>query len=218
MQLSGALSCALLCVPLARAATLSLEVQHDGKPVQGAVLSAHPTQPGAPPQPVEAVLDQIQSQFVPHQLVVPVGSRVRFPNSDVTRHQVYSFSAAKRFELPLYSGTPPEPIVFDSPGVVTLGCNIHDWMTGYIVVLDTRYFAESDTNGLARVELPAGEYALRVWHERLSGSVAPEHLILSAEDSTEHRSFDVELRPPPPPRGDERMRALQERFRNLKHD
>jgi hypothetical protein len=97
-----------------------------------------------------------------------VGSPVYFPNKDDVRHHVYSFSAAKRFELPLYVGTPAEPVVFDRPGIVTIGCNIHDWMIGYIYVAETPYFARSGGDGQARLDnLPAGRYVLRVWHPRM---------------------------------------------------
>ncbi|WP_460890864.1 methylamine utilization protein, partial [Ramlibacter alkalitolerans] len=101
-----------------------------------AVVTLTPLRRAAAVVPVDAVMDQVNSEFQPRVLVVTKGSRVRFPNSDTIRHQVYSFSAAKRFELPLYTGTPPEPVVFDRAGVVTLGCNIHDWMKGYVVILD----------------------------------------------------------------------------------
>ena len=75
------------------------------------------------------------------------GTSVAFPNSDNIRHHVYSFSLAKRFELRLYQGTQSAPVVFDSPGVVVLGCNIHDWMVGYIYVTDDSRFAVSDEHG-----------------------------------------------------------------------
>ena len=87
------------------------------------------------------IVDQINLEFVPHVKPVVVGSPVYFPNKDDVRHHVYSFSPAKRFELPLYSGTPAAPVVFDRPGIVAIGCNIHDWMLGYIYVAETPYLA-----------------------------------------------------------------------------
>jgi plastocyanin len=86
---------------------------------------------------------QQKKQFVPEVLVVPVGSEVRFPNHDTVRHHVYSFSPAKKFELKLYTGTPANPVLFDRPGVVVLGCNIHDQMVGWILVVDTPYYAQT---------------------------------------------------------------------------
>jgi hypothetical protein len=96
------------------------------------------------------------------------GSPVYFPNKDNVRHHVYSFSPAKRFELPLYAGTPADPVVFDRPGIVTVGCNIHDWMIGYIYVADTPYLGGTGADGRARLaNLPPGGYVLRVWHPRM---------------------------------------------------
>jgi hypothetical protein len=150
-------------------------------------------------------------------LVVTRGSRVRFPNSDRIRHQVYSFSPAKRFELPLYTGTPPEPVVFENAGIVTLGCNIHDWMKGYIVVLDTPHFASSDAQGRARLSAPPGRYLLTAWHERLPAvDAAPKRSI--ELPATETETLELPLAAPPPPRGDERLRALQERLRGPARD
>jgi hypothetical protein len=150
---------------------------------------------------------------------VGVGSTVTFPNRDNTRHHVYSFSPAKRFELPLYAGSDVDPVRFDTPGVVTLGCNIHDWMIGYIHVLDTPFHGVTDAQGRSRIELPAGRYQLRVWHERLA-PLAPalEREIEVVDGDDARQQVSLSLQPPPPPRGDDRLRALQERFRSLKRD
>ncbi len=87
------------------------------------------------------------------------------------RHHVYSFSPAKRFELPLYAGVPAEPVVFDKPGVVVLGCNIHDWMVGYVYVSESPYFAKTGKDGKALLtELPPRAYTLRVWHPQLDAA------------------------------------------------
>src|SRR5207244_3930054 len=102
---------------------------------------------------------------------VLVGSPVSFPNRDDVRHHVYSFSPAKRFDLPLYVGTPAKPVVFDTPGVVIIGCNIHDWMVGYIYVSESPYFATTDADGRADLTgLPPGRYTARVWHPQLAGA------------------------------------------------
>ena len=80
-------------------------------------------------------------------LVIPVHSTVQFPNSDAISHQVYSFSSARQFQLPLYRGKPYPPVQFDQPGVVTLGCNIHDNMLAYIVVTAAPFFGRTDADG-----------------------------------------------------------------------
>jgi len=116
-------------------------------------------------------VDQVDKEFTPRIKVVLVGSTVTFPNNDSVRHQVYSFSPAKRFELPLYAGVPPEPVVFNKPGLVVLGCNIHDWMVGYIYVSESPYFAKTGLDGKATLaDLPPRAYVLRVWHPQLDAS------------------------------------------------
>src|SRR4029078_980973 len=116
-----------------------------GGPGSDAVVYAVGAASAAPKK--HAVVDQRDKQFVPYVTAIQVGTAVSFPNSDNIRHHVYSFSPAKKFELPLYvyylppakkcerplySGVPAQPVVFDKVGFVTLGCNIHDWMVAYV--------------------------------------------------------------------------------------
>jgi hypothetical protein len=118
-----------------------------------------------------------------------VGTAVRFPNHDNIRHQVYSFSPAKRFELPLYAGVPAEPVVFDKPGVIVLGCNIHDWMIGYIYVSESPYFARTGKNGKALLaELPPRAYTVRVWHPQLD---VPEETTRKTVDASRPAALSV---------------------------
>lgn len=143
----------------------------DGKGVADAVVVATPVGAAASARlRGPAVEDQRNKEFLPYVLPIQVGTAVQFPNHDNIRHHVYSFSPAKTFELPLYSGTPAAPVTFDKPGVVILGCNIHDWMVGYIYVSESPYFAKTAGDGKAALGgLPAGEYTVRVWHPRLEG-------------------------------------------------
>jgi plastocyanin len=156
------------------ASTLVITVQTaDGKALTGAVVTAHPLD-GAPhrPAPIRAVMDQVNRAFLPDLLVIPVGSTVVFPNSDSVSHQIYSFSPAKRFQLPLYRGTPYPPVHFDQTGVVTLGCNIHDEMVGYLVVTDAAYFGRTDAKGAWSSEVARGRYRISIWHPRMRESDA----------------------------------------------
>lgn len=154
----------LLSTPL-HAASLQAElVDSQGQPLANAVLSLR-SAVASGVAPVTAVMDQRSQQFAPNVLAVRSGTSVSFPNSDNIRHHVYSFSLAKRFELRLYQGTPSEPVIFDKPGVVVLGCNIHDWMVGYVYVTDDPWFAVSDAQGKLNLEqLPAGTYTVSLWH------------------------------------------------------
>lgn len=141
-----------------------------GKPVADAVVFAYEVKE-APKPPMEALaIDQVDKEFVPHQLPVIMGTKVRFPNKDDIHHEIYSFSSAKTFDLPLYKGEPAEPVIFDKMGVVKLGCNIHDWMSGVVLILQNGYFAVTGVDGTAVLDAPDGvEFA--VFHERLKGSV-----------------------------------------------
>lgn len=138
-----------------------------GQPLANAVIAVElKGQPSRLPAGSKtlAQMEQRSRQFQPFVLAVQTGTPVNFPNFDTVRHHVYSFSAAKKFDVKLYSGTPAEPIVFDKPGVATLGCNIHDSMSAHVVVVDTPLFGKTDASGLLKLDLPAGEHVLRYWH------------------------------------------------------
>jgi plastocyanin len=152
----------------AQAATLLVTVlTPDGRVLPGAVVTARPLDaPAHKVAPLHAVMDQVDRAFAPDLLVIPVGSSVAFPNSDAISHQIYSFSSAKRFQLPLYRGKPYPPVHFDQTGVVTLGCNIHDDMLAYLLVTDAAYFGRTDARGSWSADLPRGRYQLTVWHPR----------------------------------------------------
>jgi plastocyanin len=119
-----------------------------------------------------AIMDQVETQFSPHILVIQKNTKVHFPNSDSVKHHVYSFSKAKTFELQLYKELQADPLLFSKLGSVELGCNIHDWMLGYIFVVDTPYFGKTDIKGNITFEIPDGEYQLDVWHPRIQDKLS----------------------------------------------
>jgi plastocyanin len=142
----------------------------EGALVSDAVVYAKSNDPVASSEKKQAVIEQRDKQFVPYVTAIEVGTSVTFPNKDSVRHDVYSLSPAKEFELPLYAGIPAEPVTFDKEGFVTLGCNIHDWMVAYIAVLPTPYFQVTGKDGRAVLEgLPAGQYSVEVWQPSLRG-------------------------------------------------
>ncbi|GAB6139720.1 methylamine utilization protein [Methylosoma difficile] len=165
----------------------------EGNALADAVITAMPASASPQALPVakkELVsLDQQGREFVPHVLVVNVGTAVTFPNSDDIQHHVYSFSDPKRFEIKLYKTPPKNPIVFDQPGIVALGCNIHDWMLGYVYITDAPYFTKSDAQGFWSLALPEGEYRLGVWHPDASqASALPnEKVSLPASAPLQHQ-------------------------------
>ena len=127
------------------------------------------------------VMDQINKQFSPHVLVVPVNSLVSFPNSDDIRHHVYSFSPAKTFELKLYAGKPKSPIRFDGKGVVVMGCNIHDSMVGYIYVSakENTYMSNIKGEVLLPHTLPLNTQ-LQVWHPNSTAGLS-KHIVFTID-------------------------------------
>lgn len=189
----------LLFVPAASAASISgLVTDRKGTTLSDAVIYAVPVSAAiAATSARTAVIDQINKEFVPFVTPVQTGTQVSFPNKDNIRHQIYSFSAAKTFSLKLYSGVPSAPVLFDKPGVVVLGCNIHDWMLAYVYVVDTPYFAKTK-NGRWRIDnLPAGSYLLRAWHPQLGGAV-PEQTVKVGTGDTGPFNFQIDLLPKPP--------------------
>jgi len=169
---------AALCVsPLAVSAQFQLSVVDDkGNPLKDAVAALVPAQKIDYAAAPTAIMDQHQNMFVPAVLAIRVNTQVRFPNSDDVRHHVYSFSPAKKFELRLYHGMTAEPVLFDKPGTVVLGCNIHDSMVAYIYVVETDYFAIADAQGKISLEAPVGKYQLQIYHPQMNGNF-PESII-----------------------------------------
>ena len=189
-----ALVCATFFGLNAAAQAASVQVQvHDGagNALADAVVfleSADASRARAAAKPLAGVeIAQVNRQFEPRVLVVPQGTSVQFPNRDSVRHHVYSFSAAKNFELKLYSGTPANPVTFDKTGIAVLGCNIHDNMVAWVVVVDTPYFGRSAKAGpVVLSNVPAGSYRLRAWHPGLAvGAAAQDQaLVVESADAT----------------------------------
>ena len=205
----GALNqmCCLLLLASTSSGVIAADVRvrvadADGKPLADAVASLRPANGHAPAVAAgtTAIMDQRDLQFAPHVLAIEVGTEVSMPNSDQVRHHVYSFSPAKHFELRMYKDRPGDPGDFLIPGVVSLGCNIHDWMLGYILVLDTPYFAKSDDSGVLTIaNVPEGDYLFDIWQPRLAGAApAAQPMSLGAENVDKAVALNVDS---PQPQG-----------------
>jgi plastocyanin len=181
------------------AAPLSVRViDASGRPVRDAVVTLYPG--GNEARPARAggrfVVSQKDLQFHPFLTVVPVGADVSFPNLDPTKHHVYSFSPAKRFELKLFAKDQSRTVHFDRAGVVALGCNIHDQMAAFIYVTDSAWTARTNGQGLAVfADAPNAPGRLVLWHPYVR---APGGQIQQAIGPAQRKaSFQVRLRPPP---------------------
>ena len=187
---------ALLQSGILQAGTLNVQVEdQDAEAVEDAVVFVRTVNSQVPAfEPMQSSVDQVDKAFVPFVRVVTAGSEVSFPNSDDIRHHVYSFADARTFELPLYIGTPANPVQFDQAGAVDLGCNIHDFMRGYIYIVETPFFSKS-VAGDARLEaLPEGDLELVVWHPRLTDDQPVVQNIQLSADAEESVSVRLELR------------------------
>jgi plastocyanin len=187
---------AVTCCPaLGVAADIEVAV-HDmnARPLMDAVVFAEPVNAVAPPShtAARALIDQVDKEFVPLVTILRVGTEVSFPNSDNIRHSIYSFSAAKPFTTKLYSGKQAPPITFDKPGVVVLGCEIHDAMAAWVVVVDTPYFAKTSASGTAALKgLAPGDYHVSVWYPGPSVTPSVSDLHVGAEADA-HLDFKVD--------------------------
>jgi plastocyanin len=204
--------CALLAAAPAVAAALEVAVRDaTGAGLADVVVTLAPVRApsvpiAAPPRAATAIMDQRELAFVPQVLVVGVGAVVDFPNHDDVSHQVYSFSRPKPFQLPLYKGRTHPPVSFDRPGLVVLGCNIHDEMVGYIYVTDAPHFGKTGPDGTLHLPAPAdGDYRLTVWGPRIADP--PEsltrtlHLVAGSAGAVEFRlARPLRARPEPRPR------------------
>lgn len=179
----------------------------NGAPVADAVVSLKrldAPEPATAPAGTTAEIIQQDKEFIPYVTAAQVGTTMHFPNRDKVQHHVYSLSKAKKFELPLYSGEAKRVILFDQPGVVTIGCNIHDWMIAYVVVLPTPHFAKTGSDGAATLSVPAGRYHLEIWQPRLPQPLTKEIAVVGATPTS--LAFALVLKPdhriPRPPDDD----------------
>ena len=171
-------------------------VSQDGAPIADAVLIAVPAAGGvvAAKPGTKAVMIQEDKQFIPYVLAVQTGTTVDFPNHDSFRHQVYSFSTAKTFELKLFGSGEAGSVLFDKPGAVPVGCNIHDNMLAYVFVTPGPHFAATGVEGAAQLKgLPAGAYTISAWHPNLRGE-APARQVTVADDGDVAVKLELRLR------------------------
>jgi len=192
-----ALAVAGAASPLAAAPLSVRVVDASGRPVRDAVVTLYPAGNAARPAHGGGrfVVAQKDLQFHPFLTIVPVGADVSFPNLDPTKHHVYSFSPAKKFELKLFAKDQSRTVHFDKAGVVALGCNIHDQMSAFIVVTDSAWTARTNAQGIAAFnDAPNAAGRVTVWHPYLR---APGGQLQQAVSAAQHSlGFQVRLRPP----------------------
>lgn len=185
-----------MAVPASAAPLIVRVVDSAGRPVPNAVVTARLA--GARPAQAAGAytVSQHDLMFDPFVLVVPVGATVKFPNNDDTRHHVYSFSPAKKFELKLFARDQTRSVRFDKPGVVAIGCNIHDGMSAFLFVTGEPLAARTDQRGIATIaDVPPGAGTLSVWHPYLRSATNSASWPLGA--SQRRINLNVRLRSAP---------------------
>jgi len=167
-------------------------LDNEGQPVPGVAVYVEDATPSSAPAGTSAIMDQVEQRFVPHLLVVQTGTVVEFPNSDIVAHHVYSFSHPNQFKLPIYKGHAHAPVSFDENGVVVLGCNIHDHMLAYILVVDTPVFATTDDDGVAMLDAQHGENAkVSIWSPRIRDDADSLSVSVAAVDHDTAVAFNL---------------------------
>ena len=194
-----ALAVAGAASPLAAAPLSVRVVDASGRPVRDAVVTLYPAGNAARPPRATGrfVVAQRNLKFQPFLSIVPVGADVSFPNLDPTKHHVYSFSPAKRFELKLFAKDQSRTVRFDKPGVVALGCNIHDGMSAFIVVTDSAWTARTNAQGIAAFgDAPSASGRVTVWHPYMR---SPSGFVQQAVAAAQRQyNVSIRLRSPPP--------------------
>lgn len=136
----------------------------------GRVENAVVTVQGAPsrPAPGKVVLDQQRCRFVPHVQAAALGSTLEIVNGDPVLHNVHGYRGrVTAFDVAMPSRDQRVSRKLDRPGVVALRCDVHAWMTAYVVVAEGPFAVTGADGGFAIRDLPAGRYAVTAWHERL---------------------------------------------------
>ncbi len=164
---------------VSNAGTLVAQVKdRNGNPVANAVVYALPVGGRAPTAPAStiATVEQQSFKFEPYVSIVQAGTRMRFPNRDMSEHHLKVLSGPSAFEHKVYTRKEPEPTLMDKVGLVTLQCLIHDWMSAHIYVVDTPWFGKTSRAGSSVIEgVPAGDYDIYVTHPSvlIPGQVTP---------------------------------------------
>ena len=189
----------IVLAPALTAAELTVTSRdQNGAAVEDLVVWLTPLDAPLPPAPpagtLQAVVEQQGEEFNPYVIAVRTGTTVEFPNRDDVQHHVYSLSRPAQFEIPLHSGNTHESYTFNQAGLVPVGCNIHDWMLSYIVVIDGPWFGRSGPDGTIRLaDVPPGRYKLEGWHPRVRAN-AEQEITLGESDPTA-LALDLRLRP-----------------------
>ena len=190
----------LFCASPGLAGTLVVRVVDPaGRPVNDAVVTIDPVGRAAKPARLAGPyrIEQRDMMFHPFVSVVPVDATVFFPNFDATRHHVYSFSPAKRFELKLFARDQSRRMRFNKAGIIAIGCNIHDQMSAFLFVTANGWAQRTERGAATFRDAPSGASNITVWHPYLRTPSLTVSRALPLGEGNRVETFKVKLRPAP---------------------
>ena len=210
----------ILSLPLVaitgQAAELAIHlVDVKNNPVENLVVYATPKSgvQGLPANTTQLTIDQESKKFAPYVTVMQKGQTINFNNKDDITHHIYSVSGENRFEFKLKANSMKHTQALDTAEEIAMGCNIHDWMSGYALVVDTPYYGKTDKAGKLSLNLrELGEYQITVWHPQLEvdGNRITQSFTLSAQQQTLNIALPKELSPLPDQLGEDDFDFLEE--------
>jgi plastocyanin len=150
-------------------------------------VSGHYDPPASP-----ATVDQSACMYRPRVQGIVVGQPVQIRNSDQTLHNIHGYKGASTlFNQAEIPGQPPMVKQFnDADQIVKLKCDVHPWMTGYVLVSSHPFFAVTGDDGSFKITgLPPGSYTVEAWHERFGAKTAE---VTVAADKPAEAAFQFE--------------------------
>ncbi|MDR4508635.1 MAG: carboxypeptidase regulatory-like domain-containing protein [Candidatus Brocadiaceae bacterium] len=145
-----------------------LVVNGESMGIKDVVVSLEGITEGKAPAEGAPALDQKGCVFIPHVLAVSAGSEVELLNSDNVMHNLHSWSIRNPAFNEGVSGNGSMTKKFELPELVKITCDVHKWMSSFVVVKENPYFAVSDENGMFKIDnIPAGTYKVEAWQEKL---------------------------------------------------
>ena len=167
-------------------------IASSSSPLASLVVYLTPTQPiSIQKNHDNLIISQKNKKFVPYIEVVQKGNKISFHNNDDITHHIYSVSGNNRFDFKIQGKQIKNSPNLDSLGEVAMGCNIHDWMSGYVLVVDTPFFTKTNTHGTAIFNnIPSGKYQLTIWHPQLD---APHNKVSQTITITGNQQLQLKL-------------------------
>ena len=215
----GLLFChSLFGAPVSTLSTTKLTIavsDINGQPAADMVVYATPKVGlnNLPANTQQLVIDQKDKKFAPYVTVMQKGQPIQFSNKDDITHHIYSVSGSNRFDFKLQAGTTKQTQAMDASEEVAMGCNIHDWMSGYALVVDTPFYSKTNKEGVAILNIaPLGEYTVTVWHPQLD---APNNRVSTVTKATQlNHQLTIKLShamlPVPPQTGQDEFDFIEE--------